>query len=189
MTFMMTRGATPATPSATDVALEASVTQDRATALIAASWSLVETFTGRTYWPVTAAVLVTETPASDTPQSGVAAWPREPFPADVEIQKWTAGAWAADAGADYVPDLGLSILLEPGARYRIAQVGTVTPAAPGANVVEAVRALALYQLIHSPARREFRAMTAGDSSLTREALDGLFRASGAGILLAGEVRF
>jgi hypothetical protein len=88
-----------------------------------------------------------------------------------------------------VPDLGLCILLEPGARYRVSQVGTITPPAPGAHVVEAVRALALYQLIHSPARREFRQMNAGDGSLTREALDGLFRASGAGILLAGEVRW
>lgn len=189
MTFTMTRGATPATPDAVSVALEAAVSNDRAAALIAASWHLVETFTGRSYWPVTAAVLVTETPASDIAQSGTAAWPREPFPADVEIQKWTAGAWATDAGADYVPDLGLCILLEPGARYRVSQVGTITPPAPGAHVVEAVRALALYQLIHSPARREFRQMTAGDGSLTREALDGLFRASGAGILLAGEVRW
>lgn len=189
MTFTMTRGATPATPSATDVALEASVTQDRAAALIAASWHLVEVFTGRTYFPVTAAVFVTELPTGSAPESGTAAWPREPYPADVEVQRWTAGAWVPDAGADYVPDLGLTILLEPGARYKIAQVGAVTPAAPGAHVVEAVRALALYQLVNSPSRREFRTMTAGDSNLTREALDGLFRASGAGILLAGEVRW
>ena len=53
------------------------------------------------------------------------------------------------------------ILLTPGARYRIAQVGTITPAAPAANVTEAVRALALYQLIHSVARRELRTMNAG----------------------------
>lgn len=187
--FTQMRGALPASPDAVSVALEASVTNDRAAALIAASWSLVETFTGRQYWPVTAATAIAEPPASDVAESGTAAWPREPFPADVAAERWTAGAWVADTGADYVPELGLTILLAPGRRYRIAQVGTITPAAPGANVVEAVRALALYQLIHSPARREFRTMTAGDSTLSREALDGLFRASGAGILLAGECRW
>lgn len=188
--FTQTRGALPASPDAVSVALEASVSNDRASALIAASWALVETFTGRNYWPVTAAVAVAEPPASPpVAESGTAAWPREPYPADVSVEVWNAGAWVADAGADYVPELGLTILLEPGARYRITQTGTITPPAPGAHVVEAVRALALYQLIHSAARREFRTMTAGDSTLTREALDGLFRASGAGILLAGEVRF
>lgn len=189
ITFNQTRGALPATPDAVSVALEASVANDRATAMIAASWALVETFTGRNYWPVTAAVAIADIAASDIALSGTVQWPRDPFPADVTLEKWTAGAWVTDTAADYVPDVGLAILLTPGARYRLAQVGTVTPAAPAANVTEAVRALALYQLIHSVTRREFRQMNAGDSSLTREALDGLFRASGAGILLAGEVRW
>jgi len=57
----------------------------------------------------------------------------------------------------------------------------------GAHVLEAVRCLALYQLIHSPARREFRVIQAGDSTLTREAMGPLFRQSGAGMLLASEV--
>ncbi|QFT80833.1 hypothetical protein FIU89_09455 [Roseovarius sp. THAF27] len=60
-------------------------------------------------------------------------------------------------------------------------------ATPGAHVLEAVRCLALYQLIHSPARREFRVIQAGDSILTRQALGPLFQQSGAGILLAGDV--
>jgi hypothetical protein len=68
----------------------------------------------------------------------------------VAVEKWQGGAWVADTGADYVPELGLTILLEPGARYRIAQVGTINPDAPGTHVVEAVRALALYQLLRSP---------------------------------------
>lgn len=59
----------------------------------------------------------------------------------------------------------------------------------GAHVVEAVRCLALYQLIHSAARREFRTITAADSTLTREALGPLFRQSGAGILLASDVKW
>ena len=57
-----------------------------------------------------------------------------------------------------------------------------------ANVLRAVANLALYQLIHSPARREFRTQTTGDVTLTREAVMGLFYGSGAGALLASEVR-
>ena len=64
---------------------------------------------------------------------------------------------------------------------------TYDDATPGAHVTEAVRNLALYQLIHSPARREFRTIQAADSTLTREALGPLFRMSGSGILLASEV--
>lgn len=59
----------------------------------------------------------------------------------------------------------------------------------GPHVVEAVRSLALYQLIQSPARREFRVIQAGDSTLTREAMGPLFRQSGAGTLLASEVQW
>lgn len=187
MTFAMTRGAVPATPSATDVALEAGVTQDRAAAMIAASWHQAEVFTGRTYWPVTAATYVTETGADGAPGSLIVPWPREPAPDDLTVHKWQGGAWLIETEADYVPELGVVILLDPSTRYRFTQVGTLTPDAPGAHVVEAVRALALYQLIHSAARREFRSLTAGDSTLSREALGALFAASGAGILLAGEV--
>ncbi len=60
-------------------------------------------------------------------------------------------------------------------------------ASPGAHVSEAVRCLALYQLNHSPARREFRSITAGDSQMVRETYGNLFRMSGAGALLASEV--
>ena len=97
--------------NASEVALEAGVSQERAAALIAASWKLAENFTGQVY----------------------------------------------------------------------------DDATPAAHVTEAVRCLALYQLIHSPARREFRTITAADSTLTREALGPLFKMSGAGILLASEV--
>lgn len=70
-----------------------------------------------------------------------------------------------------------------------AHTGRVYPVEPPAHVVEAVRLLALYMLIHDPARREFRTVTAGDSTLAREAVGPLFRMSGAGILLASEVRW
>ena len=183
--FSQTRGTLPATPDAVSVALEASVANDRATAMISAAWAQVETFTGRNYWPVTAAVAVADMPTG----SDFVTWPRAPYPADVLVEVRTGGAWVESTTADYIPEFGTVLLLSPGERYRITQVGAVTPPAPGAHVLEAVRALSLYQLIHSAARREFRQMNAGDSSLTREALDGLFRASGAGILLSGEVRW
>lgn len=180
--FKMTRGTLPATPDAVSVALEASVTNDRATAMIAASWAMAELFTGRTFYPVTAASGV-----ANMTEGGDVVWPRYPYPADLVVERWTAGAWLdVTDDVDFVPDFGMVITLTAG-RYRFTQVGALTPPAPAAHVAEAVRALALYQLIHSPARREFRQMNAGDSSLTREALDGLFRASGGGLLLAGEI--
>lgn len=178
--FQMTRGAAPTTPSAVEVALEANVTNERATAMIAASWALAETFTGRLYWPATDAFAVAVMDAD-----GDAQWPRYPFPDALTVEEWSGGTWQA-ASIEYVPETGTVLSLTAG-RYRLTS-GAVDPGAPGDHVVEAVRALALYQLIHSPARREFRTITAGDSTLTREALAGLFRASGAGILLAGEVR-
>lgn len=56
------------------------------------------------------------------------------------------------------------------------------------NVTAAVHNLALYLLIHDPARREFRSKSAGDSSFTREGKMGALCGSGAGALLASEVR-
>ena len=178
----MTRGTAPTTPNAVDVALEASVTNDRATAMITASWHLAEAYTGRLYWPVTVAVGV-----GTLDDAGTLCWPRWPFPAAVAVDEWTGGAWATHSGHEYVPETGEVLGLGAG-RYRITQTGTVTPDDPQPHVIEAVRALALYQLIHSPTRREFITMDAGGSSMTRERLSGLFKASGAGILLAGEVR-
>lgn len=70
-----------------------------------------------------------------------------------------------------------------------AYTGRSYAADPPPQVIEAVRALALYQLIHTAARREFRTVTAGDSTLSREALGPLFKMSGAGILLASEMRW
>lgn len=181
--FTQTRGTMPTAPGAVDVALEASVPNERATAMIAASWVLAETFTGRTYWPVTNAQALGVLDAD-----GEARWPRDPAPDALGVDLWQAGAWVPHTGHTYVPEQGLVTDLAAG-RYRFTQEGLITPDVPAAHVVEAVRALALYQLIHSPARREFRVIDAGDSRLSREALAGLFKASGAGILLSSEVVF
>ena len=182
--FTQTRGAVPNLPDAVSVALEAGVTNDRAAAMIAASWSLAETFTGRNFFPVNGAVAIATMPEG----GGEACWPRAPYPEVLTISFWSGNAWVSAVSAYYMPEEGLVTDLSTG-RYSFTQTVIVNPPAPAAQVLEAIRALALYQLIHSPARREFRAITAGDSSLTRESLDGLFRASGAGILLAGEVRW
>ena len=177
----MTRGTIPDTPGAVSVALEASVTNDRATARFAASSALAETYTGRLYWSATAATAIAVLDAE-----GTATWPRYPFPASLTVEQWDGTAWAAYA-AEYVPETG-EVLGLPIGRYRLT-AGVVTSDDPAPHIVEAVRALSLYQLIHSPARREFRSIQAGDSTLSREALAGLFRASGAGVLLVGEVRW
>jgi len=177
------RGALPAGIDPVEVALEASTSDTRAAAVIAASWALAEAWTGQNFWPVTAAACTGE--FNGAPE---ALWPRYPYPAAIVAEQWGDGGWQAATGVEYVPDLGRIMWLTPGL-WRFTQTGTVTPAAPGAHVLEAVRALALYQLIQSPARREFRTIAAADSSLTREAVAGVIAGSGAGMLLAGEVRW
>ena len=176
------RGDMPAGPDPVSVALEAAVKNDRAVAMIRASWILAERWTGRNYWPVLGA-----TARAQVDVAADVAWPREPFPSALILERWEAEGWGEVAG-NYVPEFGLLVGLAPG-RYRIRQTVPVVPEDPPEHVLEAVRALALYQLIHSAARREFRVLGTGESSLTREALDGLMRASGAGILLAGEARW
>lgn len=179
--FEMTRGDMPTGLNAADVALEASVTVDRATAMIAASWALAEAYTGRIYWLATDATAVAVLDAE-----GDLEWSRYPFPDSLTAESWDGSAWVA-ASVEYVPDAGAVLALAVG-RYRLT-AGSVDPGTPASHVIEAVRALALYQLTHSPTRREFRTITAADSTVTREALAGLFKASGAGILLASEVRW
>lgn len=177
--FEQVRGDLPTVPDAVEVALEAGVDKDRAVAVIAASWAMAEAWTGRNYYPVLEATAVVHMDCE-----GVARWPRRPAPEAVTVQSWNAGGWGSWDRSSYfmgeVEDL-------PRGRNRITQVGAVTPAAPPAHVVEAVRNLALYQLIQSPTRREFRSIGAGDGTLTRETVDSLLRGSGAGQLLASEV--
>ncbi len=184
LSFTQTRGATPAYPAPGEVALEAGVALDRATAMIGAAWAMAETFTGRNYYPVTAAVL--------TAQAGEACelrWPRSPAPATVTVERLSGREWVVDGEPWWDGHTGLLTWCAPGATYRVTQVGTLSPVAPMGWTVEAVRCLALYSLIQSPARREFAMVQAGDSTLKREALGGLFQASGAGAMLAGEVRW
>lgn len=181
--FHQERGPRPTGPDPSDVALEASTTRERAEAVIAASWHMAEAFCGRNFWPVTAATLT-----GHFHLHAELLWPRCPYPVAVEVETFHRGQEWMPVDGGYLPDLGW-LRFMPAGDFRVRQVGTVTPPAPGPHVLEAVRCHALYQLIHSAARREFRTQQAGDSTLTREATGPVMAASGAGALLAGEVRW
>lgn len=177
----MERGEMPSVPDAASVAVEAGVPLDRAQAVIAASWELVEAFTGRVFWPVLSAQLHVHIDG-DAPVR----WPRFPWPEDVTVTDIDRSMVPMDpenfsySVSGWVSGLfWQNVVIQPTA--------PIVPPAPKANVVEAVRNLALYQLIHSATRREFKSLTAGDSTLVREAAGPLMGASGAGALLRGEV--
>lgn len=176
-----TLGADPASPVATDIALEADCTEAEAQAMISTAWAQVEAFTNRSYRPITAGKVVLTTSGFDTYP-----WPRHPFPAAITVEILLGGSWVANP-ALYVAELGL-VDLETHTTYRLTQSGTVAGRTPSAAVVQAVTNLALYQLIHAPARREFKSQSAGDTSFTREAIMGVLYGSGAGAMLASEVR-
>jgi hypothetical protein len=176
-----TYGDVPANIVASDVALEAGVSDVNAATMIAASWIQAETFCNRAFLPITSGKVVIK-----VSQEQAWRWPRYPFPDDLIIEVFSQGSWVPHSET-YVAAAGI-VELVPWTLYRLTQSGTVTPPAPSTNVVQAVTNLALYQLVQMPQRREFKNQTAGDTSLTRENLQGLFWASGAGILLANEVR-
>ena len=166
---------------AADVALEADCTEAEAEAMLTASWAMVEAFTGTSYRAITAGKVIVK-PACPIGFR----WPRSPFPEALTVEAYASGGWAP-ASARYIPDAGI-IDLEPGTLYRLTQEGEVPGALVTPGVVQAVHNLALYQLIHAPSRREFKSQASGDFSFSREALMPVFRGSGAGALLAGEVR-
>jgi hypothetical protein len=177
-----TPGPTPTLfPSAYDVALEADTTEYEAMAILEASWGMVEAFTGKTYRETTAGKVIVKAACPMAFR-----WPRYPFPDVLAVEAYTGGEWAP-ATASYVAEAGI-IDLEPFTLYRLIQVGVVAGAPVSAEVERAVHNLALYQLIHASSRREFRSQSSGDFSFTRESLMPVFRGSGAGALLAGEVR-
>jgi hypothetical protein len=174
-----TRGDLPATPVASEVALEAGVAEAQAQALIAAAWEQAETFTGRTYYPVTAGTVILKVTGPE-----LFTWPRYPFPEALTVEYLSGGEWVAHSET-YIAGM---IELEGPLTYRLTQPETVTPSTPKHNVTQAVFNLAVYQLVFSPQRREFKSQNAGDSGFSRENLMGLFYGSGAGALLASEVR-
>lgn len=170
----------PASPVASDIALEAGVAEAEAQAFIASSWAMVENFTGRTYRGFGSGEILIKV---DHPYEY--RLPCFPYPEAVTAEIWSdqARTWEAVA-LDYKAGYAQ---LYPRQLYRLT-LSPTDPATIPANVTQAVANLALYQLIHAPTRREFRSQQHGDVSLTREALMGVFYGSGAGALLASEVR-
>lgn len=178
-----TPGDDPATSLlASEIAFEADATETEATALLTASWAMVEAFTGKTYRDTTAGKAIIKTDAPMQYQ-----WPRYPFPEAVAAAQYTGGAWVS-LPASYVSEVGL-VDVSPFTLTRLTQTGTVAGAPVTPAVQRAVHQLALYQLMQGPARREFKSQTSGDFSFNREALMPVFRGSGAGALLTSEVRF
>jgi hypothetical protein len=178
---LLVPGAVPANPDPTEVALEAGVSQAQAASMIAASWAIAENWTRRAYRGLTTAAVFIEVGGPM-----VWRWPVAPYPDALTVEVLTGGTWETFTGATYIKEMGL-IELEPGVMYKLVAPSGVAAPTYGPHVTEAVRNLALYQLVHSPARREYRSQSAGDSALTREAMMGLLYGSGAGALLAGEV--
>ena len=177
-----TPGDDPATSLlASEVAFEADVTEGEATAMLTASLAMVEAFTGKSYRDTTEGKVIVKT---DAPMPFK--WPRYPFPDALAVSAYQAGSWVS-LSAPYVAEVGM-IDLEPFRLTRLTQTGTVAGAPVTPAVTQAVQQLALYQLIQGPARREYRSQSSGDYSFTRESLMPVFRGSGAGALLASEVR-
>lgn len=168
-------------PMASEIAFEADGTQLEAETLLSASWAMVEAFTGKTYREMTAGKVIVK---ADTPMTFT--WPRYPFPEALGVGTYQGGSWVS-LSAPYVAEVGV-IDLEPFQLTRLIQTGTVAGAPVTPNVTRAVHQLALYQLMQGPSRREYRSQSSGDFSFTRESLMPVFRGSGAGALLASEVR-
>lgn len=172
--------AAPEAPRATDIALEAAVSEALATAFIGAAWEQAETFCGRCWRGIASGEVLIRVDAPTEYR-----WPRYPFPDAITAEIWS------DAARGWEP-IALNyragfIDLLPGSLYRLTQSPTDPVPAPS-HVVQAVANLAIYQLIQSPARREMKSQTFGDTALTRENLMGALYGSGAGALLASEVR-
>lgn len=171
----------PEQPDKTAIALEAGCSADQAEAFVQAAWEQVETFTGRCYRGIASGEVLVRAHYPHEYR-----WPRYPFPATITAEIWSDQdkGWRA---VEVVYRAGY-VELYAGNLYRLTQAPTppVDPL-PG-HVVQAVSNLAIYQLIQQPQRREFRSQTMGETTLTREAVMGALYGSGAGALLAGEVR-
>lgn len=173
--------APPLAPKASDVALEAGTTEAMTSAYIAAAWEQAEAFTGRCYRGLSAGEVLIKVDAPTEYR-----WPRFPFPASIEAEVWSDEArdWEA------VPVIYRAgyVELYPGNLYKLTQSPTAAVSPLPSHVIQAVSNLAIYSLIQLPQRREFRSTQFGDTSQTREALMGVLYGSGAGALLASEVR-
>lgn len=166
-------------PAYADIALQAGVTAQEAQDMVGAAWAMASNHTRRAYRSVlSGVVLIQQESTSWVP------WPVWPEPEEATSELFTGRGWKPHEGY-YMKGLGFD--LDGQGLYRLTQVGMVAAPEIPAQVIEAVRCLALYLLIHSPQRREMRSQQAGDSSFTRVSSMGVLYGSGAGAMLAGEV--
>lgn len=167
--------------SASDIALEAGASAQQAAVMIAASWNMAETFTGRAYRGIASGEVLVR--AHDPHEYR---WPRYPFPDIITAEVWSDHLRGWDPVQ--VAYRGGYLDLCAGQMYRLVQAPTppLDPMPP--HVLQAVSQLAIYQLIQAPSRREFKSQTMADTTFTREAVMGVLYGSGAGALLASEVR-
>ncbi len=164
-----------------DIATQAGSSIAEAQFAIATAWAMAENYTRRTYRTVLTGVVTVEV-------DGISwvPWPRWPEPAAVTAELLASAFEWQPYEAFYLPGKGIS--LAGAGLYRLTQTGTVPAPTIPIHVLAAVQNLALYILVHAPHRREFKSQSAGDYSFTRENLFGLLYGSGAGPVLAGEVR-
>ena len=167
-------------PAYADIALQAGVTAQEAQDIVAAAWAMASNYTRRGFRSVlSGVVLIQQESISWVP------WPVWPEPEEATSELFTGRGWKPHEGY-YMKGMGFD--LDGQGLYRLTQVGTVAAPEIPAQVTEAVRCLALYMLIQSPHRREFKTQGAGDSQYSRESFMGVLYGSGAGAMLAGEVR-
>ncbi|WP_157960061.1 hypothetical protein [Albibacillus kandeliae] len=166
-----------------ELADEAGISEASSANLLETAWSMIETYTGRTYRAVSAGKLITRVYATH-----VFRWPSYPYPLALTVEYLRNGTWLEDTGAEYIADLG-EVELQGGSIYRLTLTDAI-PASPiGSQVSEAAYKLALYMAVTNPVLREFRSQSAGDSAWSKEQLYGLFYGSGAAAMLSSEVRF
>lgn len=176
-----TTKAPPAVPVATDIALEAGVSEALAGVFIGAAWEQAETFCGRCFRGISNGEVLIKVDAPTEYR-----WPRFPYPASITAEIWSdeIRGWQA-VPVNYRAGF---VELYPGNFYKLTQTPTEPVNPLPSHVVQAVANLAIYQLILSPARREFKSQGFGETALSRETLMGVLYGSGAGALLASEVR-
>ncbi len=86
-----TPGDDPATSLlASEVAFEADATETEATAMLTASWAMVEAFTGKTYRETTAGKVIVKADLLMT-----FTWPRYPFPEAIGVSIYQGGSWVS----------------------------------------------------------------------------------------------
>lgn len=168
-------GAIPAEPAPATIAAAANVSEAEASAQLAAAWTVVEGYTRRA-WRQYDYQLIFETVGGDAVQLP---WGR--YPASVTVTQITDTGETTSTDFAYIAPLGRIRFGSPGL-FRVA--GLIGAQTAGADIIEAVRRVALMLITESPLRAEFSAMSGlGHSSNRRRSVTNIIRDSGAGPLL------